>query len=313
MISLPQGREPTPSYPASPNPNHSPANEMALVTHDPHLAAVTIAAHTQLSAIESQALSSVASSSTSLSPTRTSRSTSSRQSAASSLFIPRTSHNSQGIRKPLNKCSLLELNTMFEKLSNIVMVSSQNQFSNKVNLKRVKTDLEEIKRRIDYLEGIKGLDGAMKNTHISNGENLQQTNGNGKGKERELDYRGANSDINSKSLDQALQDLSIDGVKSNTSPKLSRAAQMELKREENSVSERKMRGKVGRRCAGWKQICRADSEGMDRSIYNIKSGSCMDIDSSSKSQSELRDCGCHRRQSQFLQSKSVMSNLSLAL
>lgn len=135
---------------------------------------------------------------------------------------------------------------MFEKLSNIVMVSSQNQFSNKVNLKRVKTDLEEIKRRIDYLEGIKGLDGAMKNTHISNGENLQQTNGNGKGKERELDYRGASSDINSKSLDQALQDLSIDGVKSNTSPKLSRAAQMELKREENSVSESKMRGKVGR-------------------------------------------------------------------
>lgn len=227
MISLPQGRNPPTYHPTSvtAQPVDS-TSETAVIPHDPHLAAVTIAAHHQLSALENQALSSIATTSSPPKPRSSSR------SAASSLFIPRTSHNSQGIRKPLNKCSLSELNTMLERNKRVIESSQSTARMNPATLKRLNSDLEEIGIRIQQLENAQSIKELQQGMRLSS----LNGNGNGKGKERELDYQGAMSDINSKSLDQALSSLRIDPKDPSSPPRLSRAAQMELRREETLVS-----------------------------------------------------------------------------
>jgi len=119
---------------------------------------------------------------------------------------------------------------MLERNKRVIESSQSTARMNPATLKRLNSDLEEIGIRIQQLENAQSI------KELQQGMRLSSLNGNGKGKERELDYQGAMSDINSKSLDQALSSLRIDPKDPSSPPRLSRAAQMELRREETLVS-----------------------------------------------------------------------------
>lgn len=150
-ITLPTGQRP-PEY-------HTAQPTNALVRHDPVIASVSARADRELRALEQQAQAlSLAAGPSQPSPIRTSR------SATAAAFIPRTSRNSAGVRKPLSRCTEGELSNMLDRNERLLAdpdvarrlpASAQGQL--RADTEAYRSQLQELRSIREISNGVRGV------------------------------------------------------------------------------------------------------------------------------------------------------------
>ncbi|PWN94088.1 hypothetical protein FA10DRAFT_299407 [Acaromyces ingoldii] len=141
--------------------------ERSVVVHDQHIAEITSRAYNELEALAR----AVPPSSRQLQPplgpgsAGTRGATAGPQSSASSLFMPRSSKNSLGIRKPLARCNESELRNILARNTTLLRsVQVQNSLG-EARVDRIRRETQEVQDRLDALS----LTRSMDETGISSG------------------------------------------------------------------------------------------------------------------------------------------------
>lgn len=141
--------------------------ERSVVVHDQHIAEITSRAYNELEALARAVPPSSAQLQPPLGPgsAGTRGATAGPQSSTSSLFMPRSSKNSLGIRKPLARCNESELRNILARNTTLLRsVQVQNSLG-EARVDRIRRETQEVQDRLDALS----LTRSMDETGISSG------------------------------------------------------------------------------------------------------------------------------------------------